>query len=650
MLRLNKNRESFHYNLGVVGSTGNGYINSVAAHDGAGASNGNGNYIGYSNNGSSSFPLTYSTNVDPGWHFVVWSFTVQSNSGTTMSGLSSTPVYNQTGLTADQLYTNLQLARDGNWGTRAVWAISKHGNISLNSNLRTELLFQRSKWFSKISTGNYTNLAYCAIGTSEHFILAEDIKLGNTSGNSECEYHFGAMQWDAIGYSGFGPDYLRGRYTRENELTSSSSVSLQIEAGTSTVLESKQQFVLYQGETVRVNGLIKVEDDSLRTGGYARVRIQEQGTLNIQDHVCYSNEFEEFELYLTKQSTASSGQLLMNVQYVGGSTQDGNGVKYQAFSVHRVGKGTPPSTALTNQQVNQVVSGHTLTGADFVESVGPFKLGHPTDFTNFWNDTDRNLYSVHYQNQHNPANINEAVRFFSNNFTGSNQFDAQKVMFMCDNGPSSQLQHSYGIPTQNTYKDIDHKKMYYAGFWVRVHSMGNSVSQAPTRIQVLGNCKNSSNTDVQMDDYQGNTMPSNRRFAFMSVYSSSAAGNGNDSEGWQLYGGFYLPSFFSDAEVLKFHDEAWQKWAGIYNVGTNEAASGYPGAINEIVTTQLGRVARMPTTAAKIQTELSFEIQTGVSINSRVAFPFMVEIDPMNLAQDGRVFFWDFYQQNTPAL
>ena len=58
----------------------------------------------------------------------------------------------------------------------------------------------------------------------------------------------------------------------------------------------------------------------------------------------------------------------------------------------------------------------------------------------------------------------------------------------------------------------------------------------------------------------------------------------------------------------------------------------------------------MPTTAAKIQTELSFEIQTGVSINSRIAFPFMVEIDPMNLAQDGRVFFWDFYQQNTPAL
>ena len=110
-------------------------IHCMGAHDGNGASNGNGNYIQWSNGGTSSYPVTTTGSFVDGFQFVVWAWTDQSVSGTDMHAMNATPSYNQTGLTADQLYTQLQLARDGNWGTYAVWAISSHGYITSSSSL-----------------------------------------------------------------------------------------------------------------------------------------------------------------------------------------------------------------------------------------------------------------------------------------------------------------------------------------------------------------------------------------------------------------------------------------------------------------------------------------------------------------------------------
>jgi len=654
MLRLNRNREMYHYNLGVVGSTGAGLIQARGAHDGAGASSGNGNYIAYSNQGASSYPIASSTTVTNGWHFVVWSYTQQQTTSTNMHGLSTAPVYDEDGLTSAQLYTNLQLVRDGHWGTRAVWALSCHGGVfQLDAQLKGEFLAQRSQWWFKIQPGTYTNMAYSAIGTSEHFILAEDLHYGNSSGDSLCEYHFGAQSWNHLGYSGYGPDYLKGQYARITTTTVPYSWSLSMAPGNS-ILDQDLKYTLNQGETLRFSGLLKVEDDSLRTGGYIQVKITEMGTSNVLSHNCYSNEFEEFEIYITK--TTSNAAMVATIEYVAGTTTDGNGASFVGLAIHRCGYGTVASTGLTT--VDQVVGGHTLAASDFIESVGPFKLGHPTDYLNFWS-TSRNLYNPHYQNQYNTQGVTEDIRFFGHNYDFTDQYDAQKVMYMTRANAQGTLQHSYYCPGgSSVYEDINPDKMYFAGFWVRVHEMGTSVSQAPSRIQVLGNCKDSNGNQISMDDLTGTPVPTNRRFAFMSVYSTYANMNsltgatnaGNDSTGWKLYGGFYLPSKMSDADVAKFHETNWQQWAGQYNVGVTAAASGYPGAVNELITTQLGRVARLPSNAAQIQTELSFELQSNVTINARVALPFMLEVDPLNFTEDGRCFFLDFFQQNSPAL
>lgn len=772
MLILNRNREAEHYNLGVTGTTGASMIHVMGAHDGNGASNGNGNYIQWSNQGSTAYPVSQSSTTTDGFHFVVWGWTNQSNSGTNMHGLSTTPAYNEDGLSADELRTQLQLVRDGNWGTYAVFAISTHGYIASNSDLLDEMHYIRSQYWPKQigSSPLHVNKAYAAIGTSHHGIIAES--LDGRSSSAFCEYHFGAMDHDKIGYAGYGRDYLVGKYMSQNQGTTAGTTSLVIQDGNTTATASSTDciasytvssasgsfsqstttgggpstyniqffgflvfnegvsnisvgdilylnndamadpafttlnnevvthinvtavdvandriqyfandfnftginttntgatnvgsgvgfcispasnpivpeatFNLRDGETIRLTGECKVEDDSLRTGGSLVFTLGQSGA-TASTYTCTSNEWQPFEIYYTKP-VGNSNAITLSTTYTAGSTTDGNGWKYRALSVHRCGFGVSAAA-----QTDQVLGGHTLTGSDIVESIGPFKLGKSGDFINFWNSS-RNLYNPFYVNQHNPAANSEATRFFDVNHNGASpQSDAERVFKMCDNGPNSNMTHSFYIPgTSSQFETVDHTKMYFAAFWVRVHSMGFSTSIAPSRIEVLAHAKNSTNNDVNMDKADGTTMASNKEMSFMSVSGGSPAqGIGNDSVGWKLYGGWFLPSWMTDQQIADWKTNHWQKWAGDYNLGTSSADSGFNGATGELVASDMAYLARMNSAVAKIQLELSFQLHTSVPINARVAYPFMLEVDPMNFTEDGRIFFWDFLERNVPSL
>lgn len=646
MLILNRNREAEHYNLGVTGTTGAGMIHVMGAHDGNGASNGNGNYIQWSNGGTSSYPVNTTGSFVDGFQFVVWAWTDQSVSGTDMHAMNATPSYNENGLTADELYTQLQLARDGNWGTYVVWAISSHGYITSNSSLLSEMQYIRSQyWLKNVgSSTSQVNKAYAAIGTSHHGIIAES--LDGRSSSAFCEYHFGAMDHDKIGYAGYGRDYTVGAYMKQTSSTSVGTTSLNIQGGNvNNNTSSASTFFLREGESIRLTGECKVEDDSLRTGGSLVFTLGQSGA-TASTYTCTSNEWQPFEIYYTKP-VGNSNAITLSTTYTAGSTTDGNGFRYRSISVHRCGFGVSAAT-----QTDQVLGGHTLTGSDIVESIGPFELGKSGDFINFWNSS-RNLYNPFYANQHNPAANSEATRFFDVNHNGSNpQSDAQRVFKMCDNGPNSNMTHSFYIPgTSSQFETVDHTKMYFAAFWVRVHSMGSSTPIAPSRIEVLAHAKNSTNNDVNMDKADGTTMASNKEMSFMSVYGGTPAqGIGNDSVGWKLYGGWFLPSWMTDQQIADWKTNYWQKWAGDYNLSTSSADSGYNGATGELVASDMAYLARMNSAVAKLQLELSFQLHTGVDINARVAYPFMLEVDPMNFTEDGRIFFWDFLERNVPAL
>lgn len=646
MLILNRNREAEHYNIGVTGTTGAGMIHCMGAHDGNGASNGNGNYISWSNGGTSSYPVTTTGSFVDGFQFVVWAWTDQSVSGTDMHAMNATPSYNQNGLTADQLYTQLQLARDGNWGTYAVWAISSHGYITSSSSLLSEMQYIRSQyWLKNIgSSTSQVNKAYAAIGTSHHGIIAES--LDGRASSAFCEYHFGAMDHDKIGYAGYGRDYTVGAYMKQTSSTSVGTTSLLIQGGNvNNNTSSASTFFLREGESIRLTGECKVEDDSLRTGGSLVFTLGQSGA-TASTYTCTSNEWQPFEIYYTKP-VGNSNAITLSTTYTAGTTTDGNGFRYRAISVHRCGFGVSAAA-----QTDQVLGGHTLTCSDIVESIGPFKLGKSGDFINFWNSS-RNLYNPFFANQHNPASNSEATRFFDVNHNGSSpQSDAQRVFKMCDNGPNSNMTHSFYIPgTSSQFETVDHTKMYFAAFWVRVHSMGFSTSIAPSRIEVLAHAKNSTNNDVNMDKADGTTMASNKEMAFMSVSGGSPAqGVGNDTIGWKLYGGWFLPSWMTDSEIAAWKTDYWQKWAGAYNQSTSSADSGYNGATGELVASDMAYLARMNSAVAKIQLELSFQLHTSVPINARVAYPFMLEVDPMNFTEDGRAFFWEFIERQVPAL
>ena len=60
-------------------------------------------------------------------------------------------------------------------------------------------------------------------------------------------------------------------------------------------------------------------------------------------------------------------------------------------------------------------------------------------------------------------------------------------------------------------------------------------------------------------------------------------------------------------------------------------------------------LARMTTGVTRAATSISFEsAQAGETGYIEIAYPFMIEIDPMNVKSNGDIFLWDFTEQTMP--
>jgi hypothetical protein len=96
-------------------------------------------------------------------------------------------------------------------------------------------------------------------------------------------------------------------------------------------------------------------------------------------------------------------------------------------------------------------------------------------------------------------------------------------------------------------------------------------------------------------------------------------------------------------QVTEWHDKYFGQWAGEYEFG-----SGFNQA-RQIVDIQHGitqgvdaRIAQMTEGVNRVNPAIRTEVYQNQSIWHEALFPFLTEIDPMNLTAGGDAHFWDF--------
>lgn len=403
------------------------------------------------------------------------------------------------------------------------------------------------------------------------------------------------------------------------------------------------KYYVKDDEWVRLSGEVKIPDAAAKGGGSLQISLG-QGTSTVS-YTSTSNEFEYFELWYRNSSTA--GSLEVDVTYSSGTTVDGNLHQVRGLQMYRAG-----FDGDSNSSHDVIVSESTLVGRDIVESIGPFNLAKPSEFLTFWSDRNRNLYLPHNQTSFGSGfaqSSAEPVQWFNQkiNFTGST--DPQRAFRIELDGSSNRINITNHMAANNVGIGVDHTKCYYAGWWVRVHDWNGS---RDSRIQVLAQGQNSSGTAVPMDDKDGTTIATNTGHALMSVTMDAAKGQGRDTKGWKLYGGFYLPSWMSNAQLADWYTNYWGQWAGHYNLeeGIAPLSEGFSGSLaTTSVNSRMAYLARMTTGVTRAATSISFEsAQAGETGYIEIAYPFMIEIDPMNVKSNGDIFLWDFTEQTMP--
>ena len=215
--------------------------------------------------------------------------------------------------------------------------------------------------------------------------------------------------------------------------------------------------------------------------------------------------------------------------------------------------------------------------------------------------------------------------------------------------------------TYNTYIgpssgiSVDHTKVYMAGIWMRVRRNSHTnTSLAPNRISIVAGTQNpgafissygttssllAAGTNYQQSIYADN-------FAF----TDYTAGSNPGKMEWKLLNGFYLPSWMTATERSEWKDDYWGTWAGHFEHGDGLSAdinmSGLTGyGLN---TANAGYVAGMQNTTTSIRPIIRVEQYQSTDLWCEFAYPFVIEIDPMNINDEGNIYFWDF-QENIPT-
>lgn len=625
-----KLRNIEHYELGSAGSYCATVIDVVGTC--ANGSTGTTPRILVSNQTTGATPWIEYNQLTAGWHFMVWSYAADSE------GFPLTLQYNQYGLSANALALQLALANDGHFGPQAIWAISSVNEIEINQDLVDKLRGERSRSVTVLEPYlGVTDLwSYAAIGTSSLGVISEQV----SKKDATAKFHLEGDDWDKIGWAGYGYNLLDSQYLATTSYLG--SASLQCQSTNNTTGTAGAHNIIRGSEWVRVVGLARIGDDAARSGGSVRL-VANLGNGSAAQTVT-SNDWVDIDIWV-RTSTGAWPQLSFNVIFSQGSVIDAYGAQLKNMQIFKAGFS---HGIAANAVHNAMVSGHTITGRDITNSVAAFHVNKPSEFLSFWS-SDRNLAPTNLVKT-SYGNTSEGVRWFDTSLNLSNTSDTQKAFSYSFNNIGSNSYFQESLTTSGKYIDVDSSKFYFAGFWVRVHDFVGGTNATPNRISVLVEGLNSSNQVQSFRDYTG-TLRNTTNLPLVSVGAATAQGAGADSMGWKLYGGFFLPHWMTPTELTSWKEDVVESgWAGDFDLSVDkDDADSFTQSTPVYGQLQNASwIAGMNSSVDKINATLLTEIKAGSSCEIRVAYPFFCEVDPLNISENGDLYFLRFIQDNYP--
>jgi len=652
--------------------SGSGYLNSNRISTAA-----------LSNSGYLSYTLNTSSGQD-GFtilKFKYYNDTNAYNGGSTSPGIRLDSA--SEALTADELADELTTIH--NQPTAWVYAIFGLNGTKSSSSLYTVMQQKCRSWRwaqTRQSSTTATNHTYAAIGTNVHQLGFLSENLAGPLSNHAPAYSSTVIEHSSttMGHAGYGQELSSG-------LGSGSFYLNMAPAGVTNTYDitipwqNADKYGVNIGEHVRASFETRIGAGAADYAGYALVSLKQVSLAsgNVEASVDNNSTKQSADAWckqeITLERTSSASELVIEVKGYGGS---GTGEGYDTVDVKNLQvfkAGNSPDT-----QRDASVHKFHVNGLNVAESPGPFEIRDPDTFVSFWN-SDRNLAGntqlyglrtsntststtqgfyrpINYQTRNgSSANYGDQgrynyIRWFNTMFRGnSDQNDTQTYGYTYE---------VYNATVNGTYDTalgpttgitVDPKKLYMAGIWVKVRrNDGTDVYQAPNRISLIGDVLDSNNSSMDTYGIGTSTITKGQNyltsihednFAYQNFSATNGSGRRNE---WKLISGFFLPSWMSSTERTAWKNSYWGKWAGdfehgngsnpdvnmsgVYGYGLNTATAGY--------------VCGMPNGATKIRPNIRVEQYQGTDLWAEFMYPFVVEIDPMNITDEGNIYFWDF--------
>lgn len=694
-LDLKKYRTAHHERLAVGGSYTDTWIESFA--DSATSSGtlaavrwvpndkgGSGYYTGTSTTQLSTYGyLQYTLSINAMYllRFRYYDDTNAYNGGSTSPGVALVAVngYEASEEGANQLADMINDIHSDVYGD-SIYVICTKGKVCSSPQLNDVMKASCKSWRWSLTKGSNTTVTdhtYTAVGTN-----INDIGFLSEAIAGPGSLHSGAVSElviehskQTLGHAGYGEEMSSG--------LGNGSAYLNMSTGTyETTIgwSNADKRHVSQDEYVRATFETKIGAGARYWGGYCRVTLDEvDSNNNVLSTVTNTTSeqknvdgWAKQELKLAK-TTANSSLKIKVIADDGSGSGTGPSSGYEAIDIKNLNVfkcGFQPDA-----QRDAAVHKFHINGLNVEESPGPFRIGAPDEFVTFWNSS-RNLAGnstsytstttnsstanapelrpMHFQYiKSGTTNASQGpynwINWFNRQFSGASDQNSSQTYGWVHEVYSATVNDTYDVgigPSGGI--TVDHNKLYVAGVWLKVRrNTHTNTTLAPNRISMVAGTQN---PGAFISSYgTTSTLLAHGTNYQQSIYADNFALD-NVRQNWKLLSGFYLPSWMTATERAAWKDDYWGTWAGHFEHGEGSSAdinmSGLTGyGLN---TANAGYVAGMQNTTTKIKPIIRVEQYQSTDLWAEFMYPFVIEIDPMNINDEGNIYFWDF-QENLPT-
>ncbi len=623
------------------------------------------------------------------------------NGGSTSPGirLQQVNTYAGTSTGANNLATELTAIHEDQYDD-VIYVLVTNGSTTSSSNLKSIMDSGNKSWrWSSLrgTSTTATNHTYAAIGTNINDIgyLAESIAGTGTNHSAAMTELVVEHKKTTIGHAGYGEDLASGLGNGSTYIDMGNYSSAQTYTRTINWANTNKHHTS-QDEYIRVTWEQRIGQGGRNYGASCRVTAREEqvsngaqiGSVvsNISNNDQTVDGWHKQELLFARQSSSTDTRLDIEIRaYKGSGTGTGFIAQDQGF--HRIDVknmqvfkcGFAPDS-----QRDAASHKYHVNGLNIEESPGPFRIGDPDEFEAFWT-SDRNLagdsttYDLETTNSSTSSSPMRPINFQYQNTSSQGWGDPQgyynkphwfdTILSNTNSGANDSqtwgwVHEVYNATVNDTYDtyigpssgiSVDHTKVYMAGIWMRVRRNDHTnTGLAPNRISMVAGTQNpgafissygttssllAHGTNYQQSIYAGN-------FDF----EDYTAGSNSGKMEWKLLSGFYLPSWMTATERAEWKDNYWGQWAGHFAHGDgitpDECMSGITGyGLN---TANAGYVSGMQSSTTSIRPIVRVEQYQSTDLWCEFVYPFVIEIDPMNINDEGNIYFWDF-TENLPT-